>query len=288
MSDSSPKTPSRVDLLIPAFAGFTETALSLMQTAMGTFQSTLETFAGMPPRTAPSAPPLDGPKDLDSALAELLNRCYIIARYTSADPIEIERSARELWNAVTVCFRHLDFKDPRNLILPFQLPLSAGTLLAELSLRGLTSYQAVGSKRYLRSALDLLESLSDFHVYLSLQYVQVIENRIKHLERNPRDSSARLELGRTYIKCGLFREALEQLKLAAEDPSVRALALHEASVAHHRLGKYGEAIEAGSAALSADPSSERTRVWMWLSAHKLGGYPPDVRNDHHMEITAGF
>src|SRR5207245_6546277 len=100
--------------------------------------------------------------------------------------------------------------------------------------------------------------------------------------------SARLELGRVLIKCGRYVEAAAELALAARDPLIRAEALHESAVANYRAGAFHRAVADGAAAMTANPANERTRAFLWQSAQRIGGYPPEVPPGHRMGRKGGY
>ncbi|HEY6190394.1 MAG TPA: FG-GAP-like repeat-containing protein, partial [Pyrinomonadaceae bacterium] len=94
--------------------------------------------------------------------------------------------------------------------------------------------------------------------------------------------------GHTQIKCGLYEQAAKNLLQAADNPSVREKALHDAAVALFRAGRLEEAARAASDSLAINPGNQRARAWLWLTAHKMGGYPDYIPPRHHMELKVGF
>ena len=58
-------------------------------------------------------------------------------------------------------------------------------------------------------------------------------------------------------------------------------------MAHHRAGRFLQAVEAGVGAMNANPDNDRARIWLWLSAERLGGYPESVPEQHRMQMKAG-
>src|SRR6266481_5793606 len=115
------------DALIKISTDLAETGLLVMDSAMRAAQGGIESLAGQRPAGPLTEPPVEGPRDLDSAISDLANRTARIARFT---PFEIEsapRAVTEFVEAARRSFSYLDWKDPRNLLLPMQIPLSIGT-----------------------------------------------------------------------------------------------------------------------------------------------------------------
>src|SRR5207249_5211670 len=117
------------DSILKITSQFAETGLLAVDTAMRTMQTGIGSLVGQQPPTPLTAPPVEGPRDLDSAISDLANRTARIARFT---PFEIEsapRAVTEFVEAARRSFSYLDWKDPRNLLLPMQIPLSIGTII---------------------------------------------------------------------------------------------------------------------------------------------------------------
>src|SRR5262249_14464242 len=110
----------------------------------------------------------------------------------------------------------------------------------------------------------------------------------QYLRQYPDDAWAHLQFGRTFMKCGLFQEALAELALAGRDPSVQHRAHYESLVCNYRLGQYAHAINHGVACLAADAEDEPARFWLWLSAQQSGGYPATVPPAMRMTVIAGY
>jgi hypothetical protein len=110
---------------------------------------------------------------------------------------------------------------------------------------------------------------------------------VERVHQAPNDARRRVLLGRTYTKLGRYEEATRELAEAAKDQDVRPAALRESAVANYRAGNYSESTADGAASLALQPSSDKTRFWLWLAAQKLGGYPPDVPEELRMEIKVG-
>ena len=110
----------------------------------------------------------------------------------------------------------------------------------------------------------MTEIFSDLYVYFSLQYRQEIDRWREQVRQEPRNARARLELGRTLLKCGLYREAVNELAQVDPDSGSRRRALYNSLVAGCRGGLYAGAIENGVACLEIEPNDERARYWLWL------------------------
>ena len=75
------------DALIKISTDLAETGLLVMDSAMRAAQGGIESLAGQRPAGPLTEPPVEGPRDLDSAISDLANRTARIARFT---PFEIE------------------------------------------------------------------------------------------------------------------------------------------------------------------------------------------------------
>ena len=265
-----------------------ETGLLVADSAMKSVQSGIGVLAGQQPPASLTAAPIRGPEDLDSAISDLANRTARIARFT---PFELE-SAPKAWadfvEASRRSFAYLDWKDPKNLLLPLQIPLSIGTMFTSVGLRGLAGLEVIGLKRYPRFVSNMIEMFTDVQLYVGLQYGTLIKRYSERLKHAPDDASARLELGKTLIKCGRYVEAAEELTMAARDPSVRAEALHQCAVANYRAGNFHQAIVDGTGAMDVNSANERTRAIMWQAAQRTGGYPAEVPAEYRMEMKVGY
>lgn len=278
-----------LDGLIRMSARLTENGLQVMESALRAAQSTVGRLAGQQSAGPPTRPPLEGPPDVDSATAELAERAVRIAQRTAVEPRAMVAASREMVEAARKSFARLDLGDPRRWVtLPLQLPLSFGTLLIQQSLRGLYASRILGLQRFPGFMTAMMEAFSDLHVYLSLQYKEELERYSERVRRDPENSRARLQLGRSYIKCGRHKEAAEQLAIVAKDPQLRVRALYEGAVAQFRAGNFSQAVKDGAAVLESEPSNDRARFWLWLAAQKLGGYPPEVPEQARMEMKVGY
>jgi tetratricopeptide (TPR) repeat protein len=237
------------------------------------------------PRKRPTQAPVDGPEDVDGAVAALANRLLRTALHSGLSPRGVGESWREVVEAIQESFR-LRGAD-RWLALPLELPLALASLGTRQAERGLVAARAVPEGELGDFLGFTTEIFSDLHVYFSLQYREEIERWRKRVERRPNDARARLELGRTYLKCGLYREAGEELSRVAPGSSLRRRALYSGLVAHCRGGLYERAVEDGVACLELDSGDERARYWLWLAARQSGGYPETVAPELRLEARDG-
>ena len=261
-----------------------ETGLLSVSSALRRAQAAVGRWAGQPASEPPVDPPLAGPGDVDRAVSEFANRLARLARYWKlAGAGGLRGISREVRAAARQSFAALD----SSWALLVQLPLSFATLLAQEFLRGLHALRILGPARAPRFLLELTETFLDLWVYLSLQYREEIRRYGKRLEAAPEDATARLQLARSYIKCGLHAQAARELEIAARSPAVRARSLYESVVANYRSGNYERAAKQGAAAMAEGIVHDRIQYWTWLAAQKLGGYPPETLPEHRLEMAAG-
>jgi hypothetical protein len=252
-------------------------------------QSWLGVIDGRPPSHDTAAPDLDGPGDLDRATSDFANRLARIVRYASLTGAAAPNLADEIADAARASFARVAPHDARGLLtFPLRLPLSVGSLLAQELVRGTHALEIVGASRAPAFLIELVEAFLDYPVFQALQYKDELEKYRARLREAPGDAMARLQLGRTYIKCGLYAQALDELALAAQDPATRAQALYERTVAGVRAGAYRQAIADGASAIEAGASEPRAQHWMWLASQKLKGYPPGTPADRCVEMKAGL
>jgi tetratricopeptide (TPR) repeat protein len=273
--------------LLKLSASLLETGIMAVQAGARTLQDGIETLAAPKSNGWLNDPPVNGPTTVDGALSELGNHLVRIGLRTRPERDEIVKALGEAVDSVRRNFAYLKPGDPRLLTLPLTIPLSAAGILSELTLRGMMGFSAMGPKRLPLFATDILELFCEVGVFVSLQYKKVIDLHRERLKKNPNDCDTRLELGRVYVKCGLYDQAVQELEIAAKSPAHKARALHEAAVAHYRAGRFAEAVEACVGAMQADPANERTRAWLWMSSQPLGGYPENVPAPFRMEVKAG-
>jgi tetratricopeptide (TPR) repeat protein len=264
-----------------------ENGLAVVQTSLETAQGAIETLTGHDHGRLKVAP-VDGPRDVDTAVSDFANRASQIVRYTPFDVREIPGASRDLLKAARLSFGYLDLKDPRNLVLPAQLMLSAGSLAAQSALRGLLLYEMLGPSRIQSLMLDFFYMFTDLPVYVGLEYQDLIKKCEERLKAAPDDHRIRYELGETLIKCGLYEEAETELRKIAPDSSYYQMALYEASVALYRAGQVDRAARTSVEALDANPSDERAKSWLWMTAQKMGGYPDFVPQNYRIQVRGGY
>jgi hypothetical protein len=224
-----------------------------------------------------------GPRSVDGAVSEVSNRLTRLVAMTPADDApaawsEIVQDVRDSFAAV---------KGPRGPQRGLDALLSSGTLATQQALRAVASNHTAPEGAFGAFVSNVLEVFDDAHVYATLQYREVIERHRRRIERSPGDAPARLELARTYIKCGLHHEAIRELLIAETDARVRPQALHELSVASFRAGRYGDAGRYAMEAMRLNASHPRSRVLLWLAAEKSGGYATDVPAAMRMQVRSG-
>ncbi|MGD0569311.1 MAG: FG-GAP-like repeat-containing protein [Candidatus Sulfotelmatobacter sp.] len=237
---------------------------------------------------APNAPPVQGPQDLDTALADFANQLVRIGWVALPLGLPMDKLTDDVLKSARRAFGYLDFRDPRTLALPFEVLLSVSGIATETLLRMIAIYSVVGPKRLPVFLANAAEVYCETAIFISLEYKEVIERYQEQLELKPDDHKTRLELGRLYLKCGRHSEAVRELNLAARDPATRARATHESAIACYRAGKFEEAVESGVAAMAANPRNERARAAMWLASRSLGGYPKNIPAAYRMELKAGY
>jgi tetratricopeptide (TPR) repeat protein len=276
------------DSLMKMSTSFLEAGIMAVHAGARTLQDGIETFAGPKSNDWQKKPPVNGPPNVDSAIAHFANHLVQIGRRTRPEGAEIVKAIGEALQSARRSFSYLDARDPRILTLPLTLPLSATGILSELMLRGVMGYSVLGPRRLSAFMGDIVELYCEVGVFVSLQYKQLIDRHQERLRREPNDYGTRVELGRVYVKCGLYDQAVRELSIAAREPSTRAVAMHESAVAHYRAGRFEQAVDAGVAAMAANPENERTRSWLWLSSRSLGGYPDSVPAQYQMEMKVGY
>src|SRR5262249_4967262 len=157
----------------------------------------------------------------------IANQIVRMGRTTRPDVDDILKTAQEAVASARRSFGYVNAKDPRSLALSLALPLSAGSMMAEAALRGLVFFSILGPKRFPKSTLDFLESTSDIAPFVRLQYKDLIERSLDRLKSYPEDAATRRELGRIYIKCGRYSDAVEELRRAAKDSKIRGSAMYD-------------------------------------------------------------
>jgi hypothetical protein len=264
-----------------------EAGTVLMNSGVRGMQASLEVLAGQKCQDGRQDPPVNGPQCLDAAMADFAGRMFRTARLVPWDAAEWARAAPEVLSSARKSFGYLDWSTPRAGLLSLAAPLAAAGLGTQFLLRWMSLVTAVGPRKAMRWANNFADWLSDAGPFVGLQYREWIERHQQMLARRPDDAATRLSLGRLYIKCGLFDDAVRELCLAAKDASTRPAALHWSAVAHYRAARFEQAAADGIAALAANPDNEPARLWLWLTSQSLGGYPENVSPAYRMEVMTG-
>src|SRR6185312_10970285 len=142
-----------------------ESGLVMAQSAMKTAQRRIDDLTGHSYEI--KGAPVEGPEDIDLAVADFANRMSRFARY-SYDPLDLSRLATasgEIVSAAKASFRNFSLTDPRNVALPVQVALSLGSLMAESALRGLVTFDVVGPARMPRLVSDFFEVFTETPVF---------------------------------------------------------------------------------------------------------------------------
>jgi len=268
--------------------GLLESSLVTLDSMIGGARKVVNALAWRSDEAGLKGAPLSGPQDLDTAVSDFANRAYRIWRLGRREAADSSAILRDILHAAQHSFGFIDSGDPAHQVLPLQLALSVGSLLAQQGLRALVTYEVAGSERYPEFLSNVSELFDEIQLFVGLEYRQLIERYEMRLQKVPSDDATRLELGRTLNKCGLYTQAAKHLLQAAENPGVRGIALHEAAIAMHRAGKFKEAARIGNDVLTANPRNERARAWLWLTAQGMGGYPDYIPAANRMEVKAGF
>src|SRR5258708_5756754 len=276
------------DSLLKMSSSFLEARMMAVHAGARTLQDGFETLAGPQSDRWQKDPPVNGPTNVDAALAEFGNHLVRIGRRTRPEGPDIVKAFGEALQSARRSFSYLGPLDPRILMMPFTLPVSAAGIMSELALRGMMGYSVMGPRKLTVFLGDIVELYCEVGVFVSLKYKQLIDFHQERLHRDPDDFETRAELGRVYIKCGLYDQAVRELSVAGRNPSTRALAMHESAVAHYRAGRFERAVEDSVSAMAADPSNERSRAWLWLASRSLGGYPESVPAEYQMEMKVGY
>ena len=266
-----------------------EAGLMVSEAAFRTAQETVEKVTGADPEPAPDAL-AHGPATLDQALADLANRTARIVYFTPPRPEALPAALDDWSRAVRLSFERLDSGSANGLALALRTPLALGTLLTDAGIRGLKTLEVTGGSRYIDFVRFCFQIFSEFPVYMTLEYPELLERQRQWVDEHPEDAARRVELGRTLVKTGRYREAVEQLNEAAvraADPGVRSIALHEAGVASFFSGDYQGALGHECRALDANADNAPARYWGWLAAQRLGGYPEWVEPSERMEMRTG-
>lgn len=265
-----------------------QTGLTALHGTVRHLQQSIEATSGQGSTTPYNRPATRGPQDLDTALAEFGNHLVRIGRLARPESAEVARIFAETAAAARKSFGYVDTSDPRSLALALALPLSLGSVMSEAVLRGMVFFSALGPNKFTGSTLDFMETTSDIAPFVGLEYKDLIDRHIARLQTDPDDAAARRSLGRIYVKCGRYSDAVRELTRAAKNPGTRAGAMYDMTVAHYRGGKFADAVTAGVTALIENAGNERARYWLWMAAQKLGGYPEHVPVRFQMELQSGI
>ena len=280
-------TPTLMNL-IKGPAAALEAGMSAIQSALDATQKKLDEIVTQDSAAHLTQAPIQGPPDIDNALSDFAARAVRIVRYAPYDTAAVPAVSQELVAAAKKSFGYLDLKNPRNILFPAQLAVSASSLMAQSALRGLATFQVLGPVRIQPLIKDFVEMFTELPVFLGLEYKQVIERCRARLAEHPEDDKTRYELGQTLVKCGLYDQAEKELLAVSKESSYYADAAHEATVALYRAGRLERAARAGVLALQARPGHARTKSWLWLTAKKMGGYPDFVPESARINVTAGY
>lgn len=174
-------------------------------------------------------------------------------------------------------------------VLPLRLPLSVATLCTQEGLRAMATAAAVPPERMEDFLGFVVETFSDLDIFFSLRYRQELDVYEDMLRARPDDARARLQLGRTYLKLGLFDQAAATLRQITDgSPELRRDALFGALVAATRAGDLEAAFADGAACLDLDAGHDNARFWLYLAADQAGGYPARLEPRHRMEVRDGL
>src|ERR1051325_5864511 len=192
-------------------ANIFERGLLTIDTALRTVQSAIQAASGQERPQLLKAPPLAGPADIDTAVADFANRVARIIRFTRWDSVAPSAALNDILSAVRRSFGQFDRSDPRSSAFLAQLALSFGTLFVQQGLRLFAAAQVVRPSEYAIFFSDFWESFTDSPVFLSLEYRDLIAKYEAQLAQTPDDHALRCELGRTQTKCGLYDQAADNL-----------------------------------------------------------------------------
>jgi hypothetical protein len=270
---------------MPQFA-WVESGLNAVYTAISGAQQRVEETASLN-RLARMGAPVDGPDDIDGAVSDFLNRLARISRYTPRAASQIGPWWSQAAAAARYSFGGINLKGWRKIAFPVQVGLSMGTLSVLMVLRMIGMYRVIGLRRMRTLMRDFWVMHTEQPVFLGLQYTDVIDRCKRRLRKAPQDHATRLQLGRLLVKCGRYDDAERELAAIPRGSFRYATGTHERAVALYRGGRFAEAVESEVQALMADPRDQRARMWLWMSAEKLGGYPETVPATFRIAVTAG-
>ncbi|MEM8934560.1 MAG: FG-GAP-like repeat-containing protein, partial [Acidobacteriota bacterium] len=268
-------------------ADLTERGLVALDTALTESARQLDRWTGARPTAGDPELPPGHPDDVTSALA---NEAVRAVRRGWWSPVGLGVAAREVFASTMQASRDGWTQWPLSAraVLPLRLPLAVATLTTQEGLRALASYRSVPADRLVDFVAFVIETFSDLDTYFSLRYRREIGHYEALLRVDPGDARARLELGRTYLKLGLFDRAVETLRaVESRSRSIRRNAHFAALVAATRAGDLAAAFAEGSACLELDPLHDNARYWLFLAADRAGGYPSSIPASQRMEALDG-
>src|SRR5262249_43987387 len=153
--------------------------------------------------------PLLGPANLDQAVSDLANRTARIFYLTPPTPEALPFAFQNWLAAVRTSFQQLNAADSNRLALALRLPLAVGTLFADAGIRGLKTLEVTGATRYIDFLKFCMQIFSEFPVYITLEYQELIVRQERWVGEHPADAATRVELGRSLVKVGRYREAID-------------------------------------------------------------------------------
>jgi tetratricopeptide (TPR) repeat protein len=273
--------------LLSFSAAVLEAGLVKAQTVMKDAQTTIDRLTGVDNSRLKGAP-VNGPEDLDLAVADFANRLMRVYRYAPLELSNLPAASNDIVAAAKESFRNVNLQDPKNLALPFQLALSVGTLFTESALRGLVTLDVVGPERVPRLVEDFFEMFTETPVFAGLEYGELVDRCEKRLAAAPDDYRTRMELARVLSKCGRYEDADEEFQKIPRSSEYFPTAMHEAGTALYRASRFEAAVKAEMRSMEANPADERPRLVMFQAAQKMGGYPAYVPSSMRMEVKAGY
>ncbi len=145
------------DSLLKMSSSFLEAGIMAVHAGARTLQDGFETLAGPQSDRWQKDPPVNGPTNVDAALAEFGNHLVRIGRRTRPEGPDIVKAFGEALQSARRSFSYLGPLDPRILTLPFTLPLSAAGIMSELALRGMMGYSVMGPRKLTVFLGDIVE-----------------------------------------------------------------------------------------------------------------------------------
>ena len=244
--------------LLSFSASVLEAGLVKAQTVMKDAQTTIDRLTGVDNSRLKGAP-VNGPEDLDLAVADFANRLMRVYRYAPLELSHLPAASNDIVAAAKESFRNVNLQDPKNLALPVQLALSVGTLITESALRGLVTLDVVGPERVPRLVEDFFEMFTETPVFAGLEYGELVDRCEKRLAVTPDDYRTRMELARVLSKCGRYEDADEEFQKIPRSSEYFPTAMHEAGTALYRASRFEAAVKAEMRSMEANPADERPR-----------------------------